>query len=479
MICLRLCAVSAAENESANEIAELIERLKNADPYVRELAALDLGFKKAEAAPAVPALAALLRDKVDFVRWAASHAIAQIGKPASSAVPAMLEAMKGPDGRGDINIARDVGRMGLAVPAAMDGLVSMLGSEDEDVRSTAIGAFRSVPSAPDSAMKALIHILETDRWARRREVALVFGRLGESARDAAGALVKALEHEDHMVRSAAAWALGRVRCKTTAVRKGLQKARSDPDLHTRANAGYALWAIWGEKKGVVEDLVKALGVGGGPARFLELLGEMGRSARAAVGPVKEFLGDELARRRATAMQTLGMIGDVEKDILPAARKLLKDPEKSVRRKTAMSLEPAAQESDAAVVLLASALKDKSWSVRRAASKCLRNLGARAKAAIPTLIELLGETDAVYDTAELLGDLGEVSGPAVDALIATIPVLMKEELEIELIKVIEALGKIGQGANKAISALESILKDDQVVEPVREAAKNALVQIRRE
>ncbi|MCM8775045.1 MAG: HEAT repeat domain-containing protein [Candidatus Omnitrophica bacterium] len=75
-------------------VAELIPLLKDEDSVLRARAAMALGSKKAEAAPAVPELVKLLVDKKAHVRNRVMNALANIGQPA---VSGLLEALQSRD----------------------------------------------------------------------------------------------------------------------------------------------------------------------------------------------------------------------------------------------------------------------------------------------------------------------------------------------------------------------------------------------
>jgi HEAT repeat protein len=70
----------------------LVKALKDTNPEVRETAAQTL--EKIQATDAVPDLVALLDDPITDVRVRAGYALGGLGKAASSAEPAMREALK-------------------------------------------------------------------------------------------------------------------------------------------------------------------------------------------------------------------------------------------------------------------------------------------------------------------------------------------------------------------------------------------------
>jgi HEAT repeat protein len=72
--------------------AEIGKALSDADPLIRDLAAIALRDKGPEALPALPALTSALSDSDPNVRLMAANAIAAIGKQAASAVSALIAA---------------------------------------------------------------------------------------------------------------------------------------------------------------------------------------------------------------------------------------------------------------------------------------------------------------------------------------------------------------------------------------------------
>ena len=111
------------------------------------------------------------------------------------------------------------------------------------------------------------------------------------------------------------------------------------------------------------------------------------------------------------------------------------------------------------------------NARWKAAEALGNLGPRASAAVPALIDLLGDRQETvrWRTAEALGKIGPDARAAVPALVRGL-----SETGLLATESAKALGRIGSGAREAVPALSSGLRNADVYFR-REVAK-ALVRI---
>src|SRR6516162_9321846 len=105
---------ATAWSQADPEVAALIQRLKdkNTNVKVRRNAALALGFIKANQKEAVPALVAALKDPDGGVRRIAIGVLGMIGLGAKEAVPALIAALKDPDAGVRRSAADTVGELG-------------------------------------------------------------------------------------------------------------------------------------------------------------------------------------------------------------------------------------------------------------------------------------------------------------------------------------------------------------------------------
>jgi HEAT repeat protein len=201
-------------------IDEMIHRLDDPDPEVREEAARALGRIGSSDADAVDALIARLKDPQSTIRPDAAQALGQIGDP--RAIPALveglacplpevqhacahaLEAIKKPGRFG--RPARRLRKMEDASDAPVGDLVGRLEDPDPLVREEAARALGRIGSA--EAVDALVQRLVDRTSAIRSDAALALGDIGDPR--AIPALTQGLSDGSPEVQDACARALGDV-----------------------------------------------------------------------------------------------------------------------------------------------------------------------------------------------------------------------------------------------------------------------------
>jgi HEAT repeat protein len=97
LMTLVLLVVGCGKGKRQYSVAELVEKLKDANPETRYWAARELGHHRAEAKEIVPVLAQALKDEDTRVRIGGAYALAEIGPEAKTAVPALQLALKDKD----------------------------------------------------------------------------------------------------------------------------------------------------------------------------------------------------------------------------------------------------------------------------------------------------------------------------------------------------------------------------------------------
>jgi len=333
-------------------VPALIEVLNDPDESLRSEGAVALGSIGPNAGAAVPALVRAIKDcPVETLADQAALALGQIG---SEAVRALIEALHDHDGDVRRHAATALGGVGTKAAAAIPDLLPTLSDSDEEIRTAAAEALGQIGIGPGAAAAVpglLGAIKDSDRDVRRI-AALALGKIGPSSdrvipalifamRDAdngvkhAGssalemigmpalpALRALLRDDDRKLQDAAALALRRIadpqatgpegetgeqaRVRAKAARSLLFAALNDPDERTRAGASRALGYIG---KDVVPELVVALGDMSSLVRLqaVRALGIIGNEASAALGSVRERLGDRDPNVRAAAEATIKAI----------------------------------------------------------------------------------------------------------------------------------------------------------------------------
>src|SRR6266511_2269526 len=101
----------------------------------------------AEAKEAVPALAAALKDRDQFVRLYAARALRRMGAEAKEAAAALIAALKDQDSSVRASAADALGRMGAEAKEAVPALIAALNDQDSSVRASAAESLRYMASA--------------------------------------------------------------------------------------------------------------------------------------------------------------------------------------------------------------------------------------------------------------------------------------------------------------------------------------------
>lgn len=141
----------------------------------------------------VDAWAAQLRDSDPSARQDAVRALEVIGAPA---VPALIAALKDPDGRTRGAAADGLGRIGAEARAAVPELLAALRDPEPAVRRQAALALGLVASKDAAVVPALADALKDSDLEVRRNAAFALGKLGAGARAAVPALNDAFTRAD-------------------------------------------------------------------------------------------------------------------------------------------------------------------------------------------------------------------------------------------------------------------------------------------
>lgn len=244
------------------ELRGQIIRLYSRDPLERAKAAAHLGRMADSATAAVPHLITLLPDdtQVQLSHYLgagytsslettpgeqASHALAQIGAPASDA---LIRALKNPHAQVRRLAAKALGQIGDL--SAVNFLIKLLSDPDNSVRATAaiaLGNYR-YPMAAQMIMDAYPGAAPSVRTD------MVYALANINDIIAVPFLVKQAKNPDPAVREAVMLALGKLGDARAipALLTGLR----DSDEITRVNAAYGLGAYYSPK--VISALIAAL-----------------------------------------------------------------------------------------------------------------------------------------------------------------------------------------------------------------------------
>jgi HEAT repeat protein len=246
-------AIALVSYVAEQDTSDLVNRLRDADPRVRAVAACDLQRLGSGARGAIAALVERLPDaspvdpKVcgdDRHYWSkdieqqtspgeeAAAALVAIG---TEALPPLVTATRAPQWVARRNAVWALGALDDA--RGVTPALAALEDREPPVRRVAAWALGALDA--DVAVTALIAALGDTDAGVRSQVAWALGAIRDPR--AVDGLIKALNDQDEQVRSQAAWALGAIRDRRAS--DALAAALKDSSPRVRRQAAWALGAI--------------------------------------------------------------------------------------------------------------------------------------------------------------------------------------------------------------------------------------------
>ncbi len=363
-----------------------------------------------------------LKDREAAVRKAAADALVAVGP---KGVPALADATTLPDEAGRIAAVEALARCGAAAKPAVPALAAALKDRSVEVRIQA---------------------------------ATTLGKLGGDARAALPALAEAAKDTGNTwPLISATLPLGVAEAAVAA------SLKIDPDSAADL-AKSALPALTEALKSKNAAEVMAAGAA---------LAELGPHARPAVPALREarksaneFVRGDIDRAlRAAGEDVDNLLGDTIKDATaPKARR--------VEALNKLALQEKVGDGDLAALKVA--LKDPEPEVRAAAAAAAGELGPKARATVPALLALLGDTE--IDQARARTRVGEVDVVATalarmrdDALPGLLDVF-KDRAAKPVVRwdAVKATGLMGRRARSALPQLEAGMGDDRLLIAVESA-----------
>jgi HEAT repeat protein len=404
--------------DAESVLNQLTELLKSDNEVVRYRSAKALTRLGRKAAPAAKKLTELLNDPVAQVQYAALEALAAIGPAAKDSVIEIAKKVESDD----VNLAREATQalrlLGPAAALAVPALAKALDSNDASLSSDAAQALAAVGPEAVAAVDAIAKHLGDANSRREERIALLqaAAAIGPPAKEAIPAITKLMSERDTTLRVAAAETLGKV-------------GPGNPE--------------------VIKILAAPLGdIRNNPttlqAAVLKALAGMGPAAKDAAGEVKGY-------------------GEKAND---PANKVL----------AAATLVALGSDPDANAKVVLSALKDKDPAARparAAAVEAVEFLGARARPAVPDLLDVLQDKGQLAPVREKAArSLGKLGGQAKDAIQPLTALLRDPDKGIRRAAA-DALGQLGPDAVVAAPKLRELVASDPAI---ADAARAALDKI---
>lgn len=226
--------------------------------------------------------------------------------------------------------------------------------------------------------------------------------------------------QDHapIARCAAAEALGKMGAEAATATPMLTQLHTDNVLQVRILSAMALGNIGPSARTAVPVLTKLLEDNNRDVRSCaaESLGQIGAGDQQTILNLIRLLNDEDRFVQSAAAGALGRMGIAE---VPTLTEVVADKSSGVRLAAGKSLaELGPKDRAAAVSILSGLLRDNKATVwgRFTALHILGRMGSDAKAAIPTLTELLSDKKSICVVTDTLRQIGP------DGITAALPIL---------------------------------------------------------
>jgi HEAT repeat protein len=201
-----LAMVHPEDKELRRQVGEeLVARLKDADPRVRQAAAR--GLAALPPAPEImrPIFEKAFKDADDATIRVALDAMAGLGAPA---VPRLIEALKFEHARA--RVAYILGQIGPAAAPATDALAELIADKNPRVSEEAVLALAKIGPGAKAAVPALLKAFQGGEGDNDQGIAFALGKIGPDAAAAEAPLTKALGSTESSLAVLSAWALGQI-----------------------------------------------------------------------------------------------------------------------------------------------------------------------------------------------------------------------------------------------------------------------------
>jgi HEAT repeat protein/tetratricopeptide (TPR) repeat protein len=430
---------AAAEGGEANASGRKprgwLRQMRDPRSEVRLLAATQLslslttarGDPGVSAAEAVPVLIDLLHDPNETVRAAAAGALERFGPAARAAAPALGAALA------DKASVRAAAAKALAQiepkdAALAESLARGLEDPSPDVRVASAKALWTARQEAGRALPVLLAALTEAHADVRRQAAEALATLGPAAGAAVPALIIAVQDPDEPVRLHALGALLKIGAQARAAVPAVIALLRDPSLLVNAAAGAALMVLAEHAAESLPELLALLGDPDSRLRSLagSVLGQLRPPGAPTVAALRLALRDPVPLVRCSAGEALcrleqreglvpvfvellassdvlaatcaatqlGKLGITVLEVLAPLRAALKSDHVQVRSAAAAALIQVNEPADPLLPLITAGLADESVEAQMTSLTALNDLGPRAQAAVPALLEMYHRCDDV-------------------------------------------------------------------------------------
>ena len=391
----RLSARKASEVVAAMPApvkSRLAKRLTDDNPRVREVAARTIATLVPLPREAVESLGGMMRDADAGVREAAANSLASMGKRAK-AVAAQVAAQVTDERSADVRSAliRALGSIESDTTVLMEILPQTVSDPQGKVRLEALRQLNRLSELPESMHADLVAMLQEDDDPRvRAESALALVLVQPRRLESIDSMIGALDDADFEVRKSVLRALPELDAGSPRIVQAISGQLEVEQLRIAAIESLAAM-----QAGEAFDLVAALSGdadAGVRLSVVKSLRKVGDSAERILPLLIGALEDEEWAIRNVAALELGEMGEAASPAIPALLHLLQqDDDVDAVRQAIREINTA---GDEAVPMLLEIIQDESAAQRARyyAIYLLRKMGARARAALPTLRDRLENAD---------------------------------------------------------------------------------------
>jgi beta-lactamase regulating signal transducer with metallopeptidase domain/HEAT repeat protein len=416
---------------------------------------------------AVPVLARWLTDSDSQIAEMAAQSLMRLGQHASSAVPALIEAVQ----RGNRMAAFALCRIAPESEEAVKGILEVFQNRRQSVavRTSIVSAFTNTRSPQHWALIERALLAEFPAADRRlqRKIAYCFVRGGSKTPEAAAAIEKSIRDVQRVIVSGEFSDL-----TVPELTEYLREPRA-PNEDVEAVGKLQSAVAGGKMVGVKtnEELDAA-------AERQRQMRRSGEPQPELVATLIDVLQDKSRPWRGMAASVLANMGPAAKPAAPALIAYLKERGQPQRGTAAFALHAIFLEAKDPTPLpaLIEALKDDDDHVRSSAARVLGMYGAMAKDAVAAMVPLLGseEPRVQLDVASALWKIDPTLSPKVVAALTNI--VEKVDYPNENANAARLLGEMGVPAAGAVKVLKRIAADEQRDARTRDEAKKAIAKI---
>ena len=313
-------------------------------------------------------------------------------------------------------------------------------------------------------------------WASRAAAARALRAFGEAAQPAVPTLIESLKDQSWLVRLSSLEALETLELDSASHAAPIGQLLQDSERYVRRTAGRVVLKMGAPSTIAACNAAlrhKSVGVRTTAAEVLAKLGPPAEPALPEViaamdawglAPEGWKTGDHnmaILLLLARCCEVAAAVGPAGGDTVPAFIEVLRKNDQYCADKSRVRLRPyfaaafgSMCREGAGVEALMVVLEDESPNASLCAIQSLGEIGAKARAAVPTLVRMMEASRGGTVVIDALGKIGEGAVAAVPLLTNRLDALSHRDRE----SAAEALGRIGPGAGAAVPALVKVTGD---------------------